>query len=80
MQFTADIIARHLGGEVEGQGDATVFTFAKIEEAKPGAITFLANPKYTHHIYTTEASVVLVRRDFQAEHPVKATLIRVDDP
>lgn len=80
MQFTADIIARHLGGEVEGQGDATVFTFAKIEEAKPGAITFLANPKYTHHIYTTEASVVLVRRDFQAEYPVKATLIRVDDP
>lgn len=80
MQFTADIIARHLGGEVEGRGDATVSTFAKIEEAKPGAITFLANPKYTHYIYTTEASVVLVSRDFVAEQPVAATLVRVDDP
>lgn len=80
MQFTADIIARHLGGEVEGRGDATVSTFAKIEEAIPGAITFLANTKYTHYIYTTEASVVLVSRDFVAEQPVAATLVRVDDP
>ena len=57
-----------------------VSNFAKIEEATPGTITFLANPKYTHHIYSTGASVVLVRRDFVAEQPVKATLIRVDDP
>lgn len=80
MQLTAEIIAQHLGGEIEGNKDVTVFTFGKIEEAAQGAITFLANPKYTHHIYSTKASVVLVRRDFVAEHPVTATLIRVDDP
>ncbi len=80
MQLTAEIIANHLGGEIEGPGDVTVSNFAKIEEATPGTITFLANPKYTHHIYSTGASVVLVRRDFVAEEPVKATLIRVDDP
>lgn len=80
MEFTADIIARHLGGEISGRGDVSVRTFAKIEEASEGAITFLANPKYTHFVYTTGASVVLVRRDFVPEKPVHATLIRVDDP
>ncbi len=80
MQLTASIIASHLGGTVEGDGSVAVSDFAKIEAARPGTITFLANPKYTHHIYTTDASVVLVRRDFVAEQPVRATLIRVDDP
>lgn len=80
MQFTADIIARHLGGEVEGRGDAAVHTFAKIEDAVEGSITFLANPKYTHYIYSTKASIVLVGRDFVAEEPVSATLVRVDNP
>ena len=80
MQLTAEIIARHIGGEVEGCGDVSVSNFAKIEDAPPGTITFLANPKYTHHIYSTKASIVLVRRDFIAEEPVSATLIRVDDP
>ena len=51
MQLTAEIIANHLGGELDGRGDVLVSNFAKIEEATPGTITFLANPKYTHHIY-----------------------------
>lgn len=55
-------------------------TVAKIEEGHPGAISFLANPKYTHYIYTTGSSAVLVSNDFVAEQPVKATLIRVADP
>lgn len=80
MQLTAEIIAQHLGGTVEGAPDAAVETFAKIESATPGTLTFLSNPKYTHYIYTTGASIVLVGRDFVPEHPVKATLIRVDDP
>ena len=80
MQLTADIIASHLGGTVEGNGSAAVHDFGKIESADPGSITFLANPKYTHYIYTTDASIVLVNRDFKAEAPIKATLIRVDDP
>ncbi len=80
MQFSASQIASLVNGTVEGDGDVTVSTFAKIEEGHPGAISFLANPKYTHYIYDTRSSIVLVRRDFAAEHPVSATLIRVDDP
>lgn len=80
MEFTAAQIAALTGGTVEGDVNATVNTFAKIEEGHPGALTFLANPKYTHFIYTTAASIVLVGRDFVAEHPVSATLVRVDDP
>lgn len=80
MQFTIAQIAAMVGGTVEGDPQATVNTFAKIEEGHPGAISFLANEKYTHHIYSTGSTAVLVRRDFEPEHPVKATLIRVDDP
>ena len=80
MEFKASQIAELVKGELVGNPDAAVTTFSKIEEARPGAITFLANPKYTHFIYSTEASVVLVRRDFEASEHVAATLIRVDDP
>lgn len=80
MEFKANQIAALVGGTVEGDPEAAVSTFGKIEEAGPGAITFLANPKYTHHIYNTRASIVLVRRDFRPEQTVPATLIRVNDP
>ena len=77
MQFTARQIADFIGGRVEGNEQATVSTFAKIEEATDGAITFLSNPKYTSYIYDTKASIVLVNDDLVLEHPVQATLIRV---
>lgn len=80
MNFTADRISQLVNGTVVGDGSVTVNTFAKIEEGHEGALSFLANPKYTHYIYTTKSSVVLVRRDFVPEHPVTATLIQVDDP
>ncbi|MCM1336288.1 MAG: UDP-3-O-(3-hydroxymyristoyl)glucosamine N-acyltransferase [Candidatus Amulumruptor caecigallinarius] len=80
MEFTANQIAGMVGGTVEGDGDVLINDFAKIEEGGPGALSFLANPKYTPYIYKTGSSAVLVRRDFVAEHPVSATLIRVDDP
>ena len=77
MQFTAKQIAEFIGGRVEGNEQATVSTFAKIEEATEGAITFLSNPKYTSYIYNTKASIVLVNDDLELEHPVESTLIRV---
>ena len=77
MEFTAKQIAELIGGRVEGRDEATVSTFAKIEEGKPGAISFLSNPKYTHFIYDTQSTIVLVDDDLQLEHPVSATLIRV---
>ncbi len=80
MQFTANQIAALVDGIVEGDQNASVSNFAKIEEGVPGAISFLANEKYTHYIYDTQSSIVLVSNDFVPEKPVKATLIRVADP
>lgn len=80
MEFTANQIASLVNGIVVGDGNVTVKTFAKIEEGHAGAISFLANPKYTHCIYNTKSSVVLVKNDFEPEQEVSATLIKVDDP
>ena len=54
MEFTAQQIAQYIQGRVEGNENATINTFAKIEEGVPGAISFLSNPKYTHYIYDTK--------------------------
>jgi len=73
------MIAGFLHGTVEGDADATVSTFAKIEEGHPGALSFLANPKYEKYLYETDSSIVIVNNTQTLEHPVKCTLIRVDD-
>ena len=77
MEFTAKQIAELIQGRVEGDDNTAVSTFAKIEEGVPGAISFLSNPKYTHYIYDTKSSVVLINEDVELEKPVSATLIRV---
>ena len=79
MEFTAKQIADLIGGRVEGNEHAVINTFAKIEEGREGAISFLSNPKYTSYIYDTKSSVVLVNNDLELEHPVSCTLIRVDN-
>lgn len=79
MEFSAKQIAEYIQGTIVGDESATVHTFAKIEEGLPGAISFLANPKYTHYIYETKSSIVLVNRDFEPEHEISATLIKVDN-
>ena len=79
MEFTAKQIAGLIGGRIEGDENATVRSFAKIEEGKSGDISFLSNPKYTHYLYETQSSVVLINDDLELEHPVQATLIRVNN-
>lgn len=79
MEFSAKQIATFIHGEIVGDENATVHTFAKIEEGIPGALSFLSNPKYTPYIYETKASIVLVNKDFVPEHEIKATLIKVDN-
>lgn len=79
MEFSAKQIAQFVQGVIEGDENATVNTFAKIEDGKLGAISFLSNPKYTHYIYDTESSIVLVDKSVELEKPTKATLIRVDN-
>jgi UDP-3-O-[3-hydroxymyristoyl] glucosamine N-acyltransferase len=79
MEFTAATIAGFLNGEIEGNPDIKVNTVAKIEEGQNGALSFLANPKYEHYLYTTKSSVVLVNKNFIPSSKVDATLIKVEN-
>ncbi len=79
MEFTASVIAGFLKGEIEGDPEVKVNTIAKIEEGAEGALSFLANPKYEHYIYTTGSSIVLVNKTFVPTGAIRATLIRVEN-
>jgi len=79
MKFTAEQIAGILEGDIVGNPLAEVNKLAKIEEGTLGTITFLANPKYLPHIYTTQASITIVNRTFEPEGEITTTLIKVDD-
>jgi UDP-3-O-[3-hydroxymyristoyl] glucosamine N-acyltransferase len=79
MKFKAKVIAEFLKGQIEGDPEAEVTDISKIEEGMPGTLSFLSNPKYEKYIYETQASIVLVNKDFKPDNPVKATLIRVEN-
>lgn len=79
MKYTALQIARILNGEVEGNPNEEVYKLSKIEDGEKGSITFLANPKYKNHIYTTQASVAIVNKTFETEGSLSVTLVKVDD-
>ena len=79
MEFTAKEIAEILGGTVEGDPQAKVTTFARIESGKSGAICFFANPKYEHYVYECKADIIIVNKSFVPQKPVSATMIRVED-
>ena len=81
MEFSAKQIADLLGGIIEGNADVKVNKLSKIEEGVVNSLSFLANPAYQEHLYVTDASIVIVNKDFILEKPVKATctLVRVDN-
>lgn len=81
MEFSAAQIAALLEGTVEGDENASVSNLSKIEEGTIGTLSFLANPKYTNHIYDTNASIVIVNKSLVLDRPIKSTctLIRVED-
>jgi len=79
MEFSASDIAKLLGGEVEGDGSIKLNNISKIDQGVKGTLSFLSNPAYTKFIYDTQASVVIVNKDFKAEKQVSCTLIRVED-
>lgn len=79
MEFTANEIAEILSGTVDGNPEAKVKTFARIESGKPGSICFFANPKYEHHVYKCQADIIIVNKSFEPKEPVSATMVRVDD-
>jgi UDP-3-O-[3-hydroxymyristoyl] glucosamine N-acyltransferase len=80
MVFTVKEIADVIGGVIEGNPDAVITEFSKIEEGKEGGLSFLANTKYIPHIYTTKATAVLVSKEFVPTRPFLTTLIRIDEP
>lgn len=80
MEFTIAQIAGMLGGKVTGDASQKIDMLAKIQDAKKGQIAFLSNPKYEQYIYTTQASAVIVKKDFEARKEISTTLILVDDP
>jgi len=79
MTFPASQIALIVGGKIEGDPNAAVGSFGKIEEAKEGQLSFLANPKYEDYLYSTSASVIIISEDYELKQPVNTTLIRVAD-
>lgn len=79
MEFKAKEIAEILKGTVDGDPEVKVSTFARIESGKPGAICFFANPKYEHYVYECNADIIIVNNTFEPQHPVKATMVRVEN-
>lgn len=77
MQFTAEMIAGLLGGEIVGDKSATVSTVSSIDGGKQGSLAYLTNPRYEQYVYTTEASIVLVDKSFEPTQEVRTTLIKV---
>lgn len=79
MMFSAKQIAALIDGKIEGDLNASVSAFGKIEEAQDGQLAFLANPKYEEHLYSTKASVIIISESQEIKQPISATLIRVPD-
>lgn len=79
MEFKAKEIAEILGGTVDGNPDAIVTTFSRIESGKPGSICFFANPKYEEYVYKCKADIIIVNKTFEPKEAVSATMVRVDD-
>ena len=79
MEFKAKEIAEILGGTLDGNPEATVTAFARIESGKPGTICFFANPKYEHYVYSCKADIIIVNKSFEPKEPVHPTMVRVDD-
>jgi len=79
MNFSAKVISEFLQGTLDGDPNVTVNDVSKIEEGRPGTLSFLANPKYQKYVYDSASSIIIVNKDFIAEKPVKATLVKVDN-
>ncbi|MFZ4426927.1 MAG: UDP-3-O-(3-hydroxymyristoyl)glucosamine N-acyltransferase [Saprospiraceae bacterium] len=79
MEIKISVLATILNGEIEGDPNIVVTQPSRIEEAEEGSITFLGNPKYEQFVYSTNASALLVSKDFKPKQPIKPALIRVEN-
>lgn len=83
MTLTLDKLAEFLCDngipcQVEGDGSVVVRAVATLEDAEPGQVSFLSNPKYGPQLATTRASAVLVRPEIQVSRPMN--LLRTPEP
>lgn len=79
MQISVEQLGLLLNGVIEGNPNVQISNIAKIEEAREGDVSFIANPKYQAFAYTTKASALVVNTDFVPDKPISPTLIRVAD-
>ena len=75
--MTLEELAKYIGAEVIGDGSLDVSSVATLEDARPGQISFVANPKYAKLIETTKASAVVVGLNVNSD---RVALLRTKDP
>lgn len=80
MKFTAQQIAEFIEGELIGNKEAEISSFAKIEEGKPGDLCFLSNMKYESFVYSSKATLLIVPASFSPSKKLDINLIKVLDP
>ena len=80
LRLTAAEIARAIQGRVEGDAAVIITGLAPVDQARPGDLTFVAQPRYFSQVVTTPAAAVLVGADFPAPPTSGAVLIRVANP
>jgi UDP-3-O-[3-hydroxymyristoyl] glucosamine N-acyltransferase len=72
-----DELAKQTGAEVIGDGSVEVTSVSTLDDAQPGQVSFLANPKYIKQLQTTQASAVFVAPGVSTDH---TNLLRTKDP
>jgi UDP-3-O-[3-hydroxymyristoyl] glucosamine N-acyltransferase len=78
-QYTAAQVAEIINGKIEGDPQTSFHSFAKIEEARLGDISFMSTLKFEDELYKTTASVVVINEDYKVKHPISPVIIRVPD-
>jgi len=78
MTLSLGELAVRFGCELRGDPDTQVDTVATLAQARPRALSFLANPRYRRQLAATRAAAVVLDRDSAAHCPVAALV--ADNP
>ncbi len=77
MTITVSELAEKIGAIVVGDGAAGISSIASLEEAVPGQVSFLSNPKYEKLLSATRATAVIASKTTRSS---RVTILRCDDP
>ncbi len=70
MAYRLGDLAEQVGAELRGDADCEVVRVSQLQNALPGAISFLANSRYLKHLADTRASAVIISPELAQESPV----------